>query len=259
MGDDFPEPVKRRLAARAGNVCSNPVCLQTTSGPSDTDKGVTNVGEAAHIAGARPGSARYDPTMTPEQRSSIDNGIWHCSKCAKMIDDDAIRYQTVLLHSWKKAAEQRARDLVGRGPRQQQTPPQVVAGVYLGPNALNISGTNAVNIGPNGIVVNGPHTHAPAGPKPLSQEAIELICAGAANKQGAIFAVQMLHGYDVKVGDRDFLEPRSARTEARWRGVVHELATARLIEPGNAKREWYRVTDAGYRLVDSLEKDPHAR
>lgn len=213
---------------------------------------MTNVGEAAHMAGARPGSGRYDENMTPEQRCAIENGIWLCSKCAKMVDDDAITYPMPLLASWKKQAEERARNAIEKGP--QHAPQEVIASVYLGTNALTLIGPNAANIGPNGIVVNGPHIHTPA-PKPLSLEAVELLCAGAADVQGAIFAMQMLHGYDVKVGDRNFVEPRSPRTEAKWRGVVQELDRARLIEPDSAKRDWYRLTDEGYRFVDAVEKD----
>jgi len=256
MGDDFSEPVKRQLAGRAGYICSNLRCQQPTSGPSQTTKTVTNVGEAAHLAGARPGSARYDDNMTPEQRSAIENGVWLCRKCAKMIDDDAVTYPMALLQSWKKEAEQRAREAIENGAPKKQPVPQVIAAVYLGPNALSISGPNAVNIGPNGIAVNSPLVHASRPtPKPLSPEAIALLRAGANDVQGTIFAMQMLHGYDVKVGDHNFVEPRSPRTEAKWRGVVQELSSARLIEPGNAKREWYRLTDEGYCVVEAFEKD----
>lgn len=32
MGDDFSEPVKRALASRVGNLCSNPECRALASG-----------------------------------------------------------------------------------------------------------------------------------------------------------------------------------------------------------------------------------
>lgn len=115
MDNDFPERIKRQLAARAGHVCSNPVCLQPTSGPSDSQKLVTSVGEAAHIAGARPGSARYDTAMTAEQRRALENGIWLCSKCAKLVDDDPDHYSVALLERWKKAAEDLAREKIEKG------------------------------------------------------------------------------------------------------------------------------------------------
>jgi hypothetical protein len=52
MRDDFAEQVKRTLAARVGNLCSNPDCQALTSGPQDDPTKVLNVGVAAHISAA---------------------------------------------------------------------------------------------------------------------------------------------------------------------------------------------------------------
>lgn len=43
MRDDFAEDVKRTLAARVGNVCSNPDCRALTSGPQDDSAKALNV------------------------------------------------------------------------------------------------------------------------------------------------------------------------------------------------------------------------
>lgn len=52
------------------------------------------VGIASHItaAAAGIGARRYDPALTPEQRSGIDNGIWLCRSCDGIVDRDAARY-----------------------------------------------------------------------------------------------------------------------------------------------------------------------
>jgi hypothetical protein len=76
---------------------------------------------AAHITAASPGGPRYDPSLTPEERKSAGNGIWLCQACAKMVDNDEIRYTKPLLIQWKEAAEQEAlREIetagAGRGP-----------------------------------------------------------------------------------------------------------------------------------------------
>lgn len=63
------------LAKRAANRCSNPDCGAITSGPTEDLNGSVNVGQAAHIYGANPGSARFDPTMTVAERSDISNAI----------------------------------------------------------------------------------------------------------------------------------------------------------------------------------------
>ncbi len=54
--------------------------------------GVVSVGEAAHIAGEHGGgargrpSARFDPTMTTEQRNSLTNLLYVCRNCHAKID-----------------------------------------------------------------------------------------------------------------------------------------------------------------------------
>lgn len=107
--DEFTAQTKRILAARAGHRCSFPGCLQVTSGPSadGPDKHV-NLGEACHIRGAKKGSKRYDPSMSPEQRSDFTNGIWMCGKHHHLIDSDEATYTVEQLEQWKKDAEQRA-------------------------------------------------------------------------------------------------------------------------------------------------------
>jgi len=99
--DVFPIQVKRTLAERAGQRCSNPDCKRITSGPHTISNQSIIVGVAAHIFAAAPGGKRYDPNMTPEQRSSIENGIWLCQTCAKLIDSDEKKYTPELLKKWK--------------------------------------------------------------------------------------------------------------------------------------------------------------
>lgn len=93
------------LAKRGGQWCSNPDCLNKTSGPHSNQEKSVNLGEAAHIKGGKPTSARYDPNMTDEERSQISNGIWLCTGCAKKIDKDPERFPVKLLHIWKEQHE----------------------------------------------------------------------------------------------------------------------------------------------------------
>lgn len=114
MRDDFPEDVKRTLAARVNSFCSNPDCRTQTTGPQDDPSKAINVGVAAHITAASVGGPRYDPTLSPEQRRHADNGIWLCQNCAKLIDSDLSRYDVTLLRAWKRVAEDHARDSLGK-------------------------------------------------------------------------------------------------------------------------------------------------
>jgi hypothetical protein len=104
-GPDFLEPTKQTLAKRAGQVCSNPDCRRTTSGPHSEDDKSVNLGEAAHIKAARYKQARYNSNMTDEDRRDISNGIWLCKECARKIDLDEAQYPVELLIDWKKKHE----------------------------------------------------------------------------------------------------------------------------------------------------------
>jgi len=112
--DDFSEAVKRTLAMRVVHRCSNPHCRSATSGPqSDASKAV-NLGVAAHITAAAGGGPRYDAALSPDERASIENGIWLCQICAKRVDSDPSRYSAALLRAWKVVAEADADSAIGR-------------------------------------------------------------------------------------------------------------------------------------------------
>lgn len=100
--DDFNKRTKNDLALRASYLCS--LCKCSTVGPSDEGKNsVTITGVAAHICAAAPGpgARRYDPNMSPEERSHIENGIWLCASCSILIDRDEHRFTVEKLHQIK--------------------------------------------------------------------------------------------------------------------------------------------------------------
>jgi ribosomal protein L37AE/L43A len=117
--DNFPASVKTELAKRVNYNCS--ICdAQTTAAKKGTDASFT-IGKAAHITAAAAGGPRYDPTQTSAERRSIHNGIWVCASCGDIIDRDEAEYPVEMLHQLKTAAEQLARDRVGR--QRQSGPP----------------------------------------------------------------------------------------------------------------------------------------
>ena len=103
--DDFSSDTIKLLADRAGHLCSNPHCRRATTGANKTEGKKLNIGIAAHITAAAPKGPRYDSLITAEERASYDNGIWLCSTCATMIDNDRERYSPELLRKWKSEAE----------------------------------------------------------------------------------------------------------------------------------------------------------
>jgi hypothetical protein len=85
-----------------------------------------NVGVAAHITAAAPGGPRYDPSLTTEQRSDITNAIWVCQNCAKLADNDSVRFDATTLREWKETAEQAALEMVGKTVPDQYRADQIV-------------------------------------------------------------------------------------------------------------------------------------
>jgi hypothetical protein len=133
MRDDFSEEVKRVLAARAGNVCSNPDCRALTSGPQDDPTKALNVGVAAHITSAAPGGPRYNPSLSTEERRDPDNGIWLCQTCGKLVDNDTSQFPEPVLRAWKTLAEHQARSSIGKtSPPPTESDSQRKVRVILG-------------------------------------------------------------------------------------------------------------------------------
>jgi hypothetical protein len=122
-GPDFNSKTKQTLAKRAGQVCSNPNCRKSTSGPHSDETKAINLGEASHIRAARAGQARYDANMSDMERAAIINGIWLCKECARRIDVDEAKYTITLLVEWKQMHEKWISN--GKPATQQTTIPLV--------------------------------------------------------------------------------------------------------------------------------------
>lgn len=77
--DEFSTSVKDSLDKRVAFRCSNPKCGVATSGPHTETIRFVNLGVASHITAAASGGPRFDETLTPKERASIDNGIGYAS------------------------------------------------------------------------------------------------------------------------------------------------------------------------------------
>lgn len=109
--EDFSEAVKRTVAERVNRRCSK--CGAPTSGPRRDPGKSLNVGVAGHITAAALGGPRYDSSLTPEQRKGVDNAVWVCQTCGKLVDNDDSRFTVAELRRWKLAAEARALTEIG--------------------------------------------------------------------------------------------------------------------------------------------------
>lgn len=110
-------PTKIILAFGTGGRCTLPSCNRPLA-REEKHHGQVLVGQAAHIAGERPGSPRYDAAMTPEERNAPGNLIYLCPDCHRLIDRAWRNYPTNRLHAFKQEREQSVQqDRVAAMPR----------------------------------------------------------------------------------------------------------------------------------------------
>ncbi len=155
--DDFDKPVVDALGKRAAFICSNPDCKTLTIAPSEEDSlKFIYIGKAAHIKAASKGGSRFDPSMSSEERKSIDNGIFLCSNCADMIDKNkGIDFSVELLHEWKSIHDDWVSNNLNKNIQKQVEPAQV-----FNVTSNNQSGgitAGVVNVGPQPRNLNARH------------------------------------------------------------------------------------------------------
>ena len=109
---DFSRDTKRTAADRVGHRCT--FCDRPTAGPHTLHDKATNIGEAAHIRGKKPGAPRYDVNMTDDQRADISNALWACGNCHTTFDTDFLAFSVEQLEHRRNLAEDRARERLGR-------------------------------------------------------------------------------------------------------------------------------------------------
>ena len=136
--DNFSAKNRKRVASRAGYLCSNPSCRVMTVGPSrESIDDIATVGVAAHICAASFGGPRYDTTMSSEQRASIENAIWLCSTHATLIDRDVTRFTRDVLRRWKVEHEAYVEHNIGKIHTREAT--ASLGGRGISPTAARIA------------------------------------------------------------------------------------------------------------------------
>jgi hypothetical protein len=140
--DEFPKAVQEALAKRVGFRCSFPGCNRPTIGPSDEgETASSNTGMACHIAAASdgPSARRIIESLSKEERSAIENGIWMCYFHGKLIDTDETRFTIDMLKNWRKIAERRAQ-LAQELDRQLPISADLLVGIPLVKAVVDIQG-----------------------------------------------------------------------------------------------------------------------
>lgn len=96
---------KHVLYLKSGNRCAFLECPQVLVEEEKQDDRHSIVGVICHIKGQKPGSARYDPDMSDDERDAVENLLVLCPTHHKIIDDQPNEYTVEELLGIKKAHE----------------------------------------------------------------------------------------------------------------------------------------------------------
>lgn len=102
-------PTRIILAFRSGGTCAYPACGKVLTYEATVGDD-TYVAEAAHIRGEKLGAARYDASMTDEQRDAVQNLMYLCTDHHTIIDKVEADWPVELLEEVKRIHEGRVRD-----------------------------------------------------------------------------------------------------------------------------------------------------
>jgi hypothetical protein len=101
-------PTRIILAFRSGGICAFPNCGKHLIYEAKVGED-TYVAEAAHIRGEKFGAARYDDTMTDEERDNVRNLIYLCTDHHTVIDKVEADWPVAKLQILKESHETRVR------------------------------------------------------------------------------------------------------------------------------------------------------
>lgn len=97
-------PTRIILAFRGGRVCAIPKCGKHLTYEANVGDD-TYVGEAAHIRGKKPSAARYDASMTNDERDNVRNLIYLCTDHHTIIDKIEADWPALTLQALKQSHE----------------------------------------------------------------------------------------------------------------------------------------------------------
>jgi hypothetical protein len=111
MGHKFSNAVVHEIAQKAMYVCARCLCL---TGYGTSEGKPRTIAEGAHINAASKKGPRAAPRLPAKYLKSAENGIWLCSVCHKVVDDDPNRFDADTLKKMKVDHEDVIRRIVGK-------------------------------------------------------------------------------------------------------------------------------------------------
>ena len=105
--EEFREPIKKIIAARAGYRCNFPGCHKTLIGPGYKNDEFITIGEYSHIFSAVKNGPRTDGGLSPAELARPENGIYLCRVHHQIVDTKSQdnKYTSDLLTLYKNRHE----------------------------------------------------------------------------------------------------------------------------------------------------------
>jgi len=88
----------------------------------------------------------------------------------------------------------------------------------------------------------------------LGDDAKALLLGAAEDHEGVVMRFRTATGLHIKAGDKDFVQNREPRTEARWQGALNELVGCNLLLDRNGNGDVFGMTNLGYSVADELQR-----
>ena len=92
-------------------------------------------------------------------------------------------------------------------------------------------------------------------PNELSEDAVSLLEEATKDRSRAIMKVRTAGGLRVVTHGKDFVEPDTPRSEAKWENAVRELVGMGLVEDANGLDKVFEVTHLGFEFIDSIREE----
>lgn len=88
----------------------------------------------------------------------------------------------------------------------------------------------------------------------LSDASKTLLQEAAEAQDGRVLRVRTKDGLTVRTNEKNFVDQKDPRTEARWEAAVRQLTDLRFLQDVGHKGEVFAVTGDGYEMADHLRK-----
>lgn len=109
---DYTRSTIMALAHFSGGLCYCPGCPEPVL--REVEGQIHLIVQVAHIGGAFPGSARFDSTMTDDQRRDLPNLMLLCDPHHRLADSKEEVYTLDVLRRWKAQRESAPREALKR-------------------------------------------------------------------------------------------------------------------------------------------------